>query len=98
MLKNDYLVTKIGVDTAENEPRKEWCVVLEVEKEVEPCLTIALYDSWWFLQCNMEHFQKENYFPAWNTTTPFEKFLQEPIGILSIFIQGVLKMLLFFEA
>ena len=23
MLKNDYLVAKIGVDTAENEPRKE---------------------------------------------------------------------------
>ena len=27
MLKNDYLLAKIGVDTAENEPRKEWCVV-----------------------------------------------------------------------
>ena len=27
MLKNDYLVAKIGVDTAENEPRKERCVV-----------------------------------------------------------------------
>ena len=27
MLQNDYLVAKIGVDTAENEPRKEWCVV-----------------------------------------------------------------------
>ena len=26
MLQNDYLVAKIGVDTAENEPRKEWCV------------------------------------------------------------------------
>ena len=26
MLKNDYLLAKIGVDTAENEPRKEWCV------------------------------------------------------------------------
>ena len=26
MLKNDHLVAKIGVDTAENEPRKEWCV------------------------------------------------------------------------
>ena len=23
MLKNDYLIVKIGVDTAENEPRKE---------------------------------------------------------------------------
>ena len=27
MLQNDYLVAKIGVDTAENEPRKERCVV-----------------------------------------------------------------------
>ena len=27
MLKNDYLLAKIGVDTAENKPRKEWCVV-----------------------------------------------------------------------
>ena len=25
MLNNEYLVAKIGVDTAENEPRKEWC-------------------------------------------------------------------------
>ena len=25
MLQNDYLVAKIGVDTAENEPRKESC-------------------------------------------------------------------------
>ena len=24
MLKNDYLVAKIGADTAENEPRKKW--------------------------------------------------------------------------
>ena len=27
MLKNDYLLAKIGADTAENEPRKERCVV-----------------------------------------------------------------------
>ena len=27
MLQNDYLFAKIGVDTAENEPRKECCVV-----------------------------------------------------------------------
>ena len=27
MLQNDYLVVKIGVGSAENEPRKEWCVV-----------------------------------------------------------------------
>ena len=27
MLQNAYLDAKIGVDTAENEPRKEWCVV-----------------------------------------------------------------------
>ena len=27
MLKNDYLDAKIGVDPAENEPRKECCVV-----------------------------------------------------------------------
>ena len=27
MLQNEYLVAKIGVDTAENEPRKECCVV-----------------------------------------------------------------------
>ena len=26
MLKNAYLVAKIGVDTAENEPPEEWCV------------------------------------------------------------------------
>ena len=26
MLQNEYLVAKIGVDTAENEPRKERCV------------------------------------------------------------------------
>ena len=30
MLKNDYLVVKIGVDTAENEPRKE-CVLSDDE-------------------------------------------------------------------
>ena len=27
MLKNEYLIAKFGLDTAENEPRKEWCVV-----------------------------------------------------------------------
>ena len=31
MLKNDYLLAKIGVDPAENEPRKEWCVVAMVQ-------------------------------------------------------------------
>ena len=29
MLQNAYLVVKIGVDTAENEPKKEWCVVAD---------------------------------------------------------------------
>ena len=29
MLQNAYLDAKIGVDPAENEPRKEWCVVAE---------------------------------------------------------------------
>ena len=29
MLQNDYLVAKIGVDTAENEPRKERCAVAD---------------------------------------------------------------------
>ena len=27
MLQNAPLIVKIGVDTEENEPRKEWCVV-----------------------------------------------------------------------
>ena len=35
MLQNDYLEAKIGVDTAENEPRKECCVVDEPD-ENEP--------------------------------------------------------------
>ena len=29
MLQNEYLDAKIGVDTAENEPQKELCVVAE---------------------------------------------------------------------
>ena len=29
MLKNAPLIVKIGVDTDENEPRKEWCVVAD---------------------------------------------------------------------
>ena len=29
MLQNAYLDGKIGVDTAENEPRKAWCVVAD---------------------------------------------------------------------
>ena len=27
ILQNEYLIGKIGVDTAENEPPKEWCVL-----------------------------------------------------------------------
>ena len=34
MLKNAYLDTKIGVDPAENEPRKEWCVVCSTSSRV----------------------------------------------------------------
>ena len=30
MLQNEYLIANIGVDTAENEPRKEWFVVASV--------------------------------------------------------------------
>ena len=33
MLQNEYLVAKIGVDAAENEPRKECCVVARSRKE-----------------------------------------------------------------
>ena len=29
MLQNAYLDVKIGVDTDENEPKKEWCVVAD---------------------------------------------------------------------
>ena len=32
MLQNAYFVAKIGVDTAENEPPKEWCVVADLLK------------------------------------------------------------------
>ena len=39
MLQNDYLVAKIGVDTAENEPRKEWCVVaMKTAKSRKPAV------------------------------------------------------------
>ena len=33
MLQNEYLVAKIGVDTAENGPRKECCVVARCRRE-----------------------------------------------------------------
>ena len=36
MPKNDYLFAKIGADTAENEPRKEWCVVATDAKVGDP--------------------------------------------------------------
>ena len=43
MLKNDYLVAKIGVDTAENTHRKEWCVVaMDPSKPEKARLHVAI--------------------------------------------------------
>ena len=38
MLKNEYLNAKIGVDTAENELQKEWCVELVFSEKSRPSL------------------------------------------------------------
>ena len=35
MLKNEYLVAKIGVDTAEHEHPEEWCVVAAACRSVK---------------------------------------------------------------
>ena len=46
MLQIDYLLAKIGVDTAENEPRKEWCVVaMDLECALGPVLRQRLEEE-----------------------------------------------------